>query len=176
MGNGQDSDGLKQVVAGMVALEYQIEEFLVQWLPDAQVHEEAAKAVRRFQIMAEGQREALEACLKRIDGGEPCSVSSIASFDIPAVLREGGPHAESNALHAINSAFNHAAFGYIIKCKNQVEHGSYRHIEAGLVSCLVQMLDVLEFWPDVILQNDPKWKSVRHFRNVISKFLIYGTK
>ncbi len=67
-------------------------------------------------------------------------------------------------------------FGYIIKCKNQVERGSYRHIEAALVSCLGQPLDVLEFLPDVILQNDPKWKSVRHFRNVISKFLIYGTK
>ncbi len=64
--------------------------------------------------------------------------------------------------------------GYIVKCKNQVERGAFRHIEAELVSSLGHPLDVLEFLPDVTLQNDPKWKTVNHFRNVVSKFLIYA--
>ncbi len=66
--------------------------------------------------------------------------------------------------------------GYIVKCKNQVERGSFRHVEAELVSGLGHPLDVLEFSPDAILQNDPKWKTVNHFRNVVSNFLIYDTK
>ena len=64
--------------------------------------------------------------------------------------------------------------GYIIKCKNQVERGAFRHVEADIVASLGNPIDVLEFLPDVTLQTDPKWKTVNHFRNVVSKFLIYG--
>jgi len=114
MGNGQNSDRLQQLVADMVALEHQIEEAFVQWLLEVQGHAEAAEAIRRFQTMVKGQREALEACLERIGGGEPGSASFVAPFDMPAVRHKGGPHAGSNALQAITTAFNHAAFGYAI--------------------------------------------------------------
>ena len=114
MGNGQSSDRLQQLVADMVAVERQIEEALVQWLPEVQGHTEAAEAIRRFQTMVKGQREALEACLQRIGGSETGSDSSVAPFDMTAVRHKGGLHAASNALHAITTAFNHAACGYAI--------------------------------------------------------------
>ena len=112
MGNGQNSDRLQQIVADMVALEIQIEDALVRWLPQVQGYEEAALAVKRFQTMAKGQRDALEACLKRVGGSEMDSGNSAAPFDMTEALHKVGPGAVSTALHAITTAFNHAAFGY----------------------------------------------------------------
>ncbi len=112
MSNAQNSNRLQQLVTDMLALENQIEDALVRWLPQVQEHEEAALAVGRFQTMAKVQRDALEACLKRIGGSETGSGNSTAPFDMTEVLHEVGPGAASKALHAITTAFNHAAFGY----------------------------------------------------------------
>ena len=114
MGNGQNSDRLQQLVAETIAVERQIEEAFIQWLVEVQGHTEAAEAIRRFQTMVKGQREALEACLQRIGGSGTDSDISVAPIDMPAVRHERGPHAASNALHAITTAFNHAAFGYAV--------------------------------------------------------------
>ena len=107
MGNGQNSDRLQQLIANMVDLEIQIEDALVRWLPQVQGYEEAALAVKRFQTMAKGQRDALEGCLQRLGGRDTGSASQ---FDVPT--NTGEPNAASKALHAITTAFNHAAFGY----------------------------------------------------------------
>ena len=112
MGNGQNSDKLQQLVADMVAVERQIEEAFIQWLVEVQGHTEAAEAIGRFQTMVKGQRETLEACLQRIGGGETGSGSSVAPFDMTSVRHQRGTRAASNALHAITTAFNQAAFGY----------------------------------------------------------------
>ena len=112
MSNAQNSNRLQQLVTDMVALEIQIEDALVRWLPQVQGYEEAALAVKRFQTMAQGQRDALEACLKRVGGSEMDSGNSTAPFDKTEALHKVGPGAASNALHAITTAFNHAAFGY----------------------------------------------------------------
>ena len=112
MGKGQNPDRLQQLVADMLALERQIEEAFVQWLREVQGHPEAFETVRRFQTMVKGHREALESCLQGIGSSGPGSASSVAPFDMTAVLQDGGPRSASNALHAISTAFNHAAFGY----------------------------------------------------------------
>lgn len=103
---------LQRYLADMVTSESQIEEALGQRLEELQEHTEAAEAIRRFQTTAKGQREALQASLQRVGGSGPGSTSSIAPLDMTAVLDIGGAHAGSKALHAIATAFNHAAFGY----------------------------------------------------------------
>ena len=110
MVDSQNSNKLQQFVADMLAFEIQIEEALVQWLPEVQGYTEATEAVRRFQTVAKGQREALEGCLQRIGSSEPGSAGFGAHFDTAAIT--GGPHPVSDALHAISTMFNHAAFGY----------------------------------------------------------------
>ena len=112
MGNGQNSDRLQQLVADMLAVERQIEGAFIQWLAEMQGHPDAAVAISRFQTMVKGQREALEACLQRIGSGETGSGSSVAPFDMTVISHKGGENAASNALHAITTAFNQAAFGY----------------------------------------------------------------
>ena len=112
MSNAQNANRLQQLVADMLAIERQIEESFARWLTEVQEHAEAAEAVRRFKTMAEGQREAWEACLKRIGGSETGSGNSVAPFDMIQVLHEVGPGAASKALHAMTTAFNHATFGY----------------------------------------------------------------
>ncbi len=104
---------LQQRVKDMVVLESQVQEALDQQLKEVQDHTEAAEAVRRFQTMVKGQREALQARLQSIGGNEPGSTGSIASFSMTGTPADkDGTHAVSKALHAISTTFNHVAFGY----------------------------------------------------------------
>ncbi len=106
---------LQQRVTDMVILESQIQEALDQRLKEVQNHAEAAEAVKRFQIMVNDQREALQARLQIIGGSEPGSTISIDPFIVTATHPDkDGTHAVSNALHVISTTFNHAAFGYAI--------------------------------------------------------------
>lgn len=63
--------------------------------------------------------------------------------------------------------------GYAIKCKDGVDSGHYRPIMASLVEALGAPSDLLVFIPDVVLQVDPKWSRVVHFRRRESYFLVY---
>jgi len=130
MGNDQNSDRLHQLVADMVALETQIEDAFVQWLLEVQGHAEAAEAIGRFQTMVRAQREALGACLQRVGGSESGFASPVAPFDMTAVPHKRRPHAASNTLHTINTAFNHAAFGYAML--HTTAHRFYERTTADL--------------------------------------------
>ena len=104
---------LQQRVADMVILGSQIEEALEQRLKEVQDHAEATEAVKRFQTMVKDQREALQARLENIGGSDPNPTSSIAALNMTATLPDKeGTRAVSQALHAISTTFNHAAFGY----------------------------------------------------------------
>ena len=104
---------LQQRVTDMVILESQIQEALDQRLNEVRNHAEAAEAVKRFQTTVNDQREALQARLKSIGGGEPGSTGSIAPFSMTAALPDKeGTRAVSKALHALSTTFDHAAFGY----------------------------------------------------------------
>ena len=107
MSNGQNLNKLQQLVTDMLAIEIHIEDSLVRYLAQVQGHGEAAMAIKRFQTMAKGQREALEACLNRIGGS---GTGSTSQLDVP--ITTGEPNAASKALHAMTTVFNHAAFGY----------------------------------------------------------------
>ncbi len=114
MGKGHNSDRLGQLVADMVALEHQIEGAFDQWLQSVQGHADAAMALGLFQTMVKEQRQALRARLEAIGGSDSNSANSIIS---PSVLPATTPcerssHAGSMDLHAVYTAFNHAAFGY----------------------------------------------------------------
>ena len=114
MGEGQHSGRLRQLVAEMVALEHQIEEAYDQWFQQVHGHAEAAEAIRCFQTMSKDQLQAMQACLQRLGGSEPGSISSIPPFDMTAAPDYGGPEVASRTLQAITTAFDHAAFGYAI--------------------------------------------------------------
>ena len=101
MADDQNSSRLQQLVADLLALEHRIEEAFVEWLPGLQGHTVAVQIIRPFQAMVKGQGDALEACLRRISGSESGSTGSAAPFDMPPVPHKGGPHAGSNALHAM---------------------------------------------------------------------------
>lgn len=103
---------LQQRAADMVILESQIEEALDQRLKEVQDHAEAAEAVKGFQAMVKDQRQALQARLESIGGGEPDPTSSIIPFSTGVLPDKEGMHAVSGALHALSTTFNHAAFGY----------------------------------------------------------------
>ena len=103
---------LQQRAADMVILESQIEEALDQRLKEVQDHVEAAEAVKGFQAMVKDQRQALQARLESIGGGEPDPTSSIVPFSTGVLPDKEGMHAVSGALHALSTTFNHAAFGY----------------------------------------------------------------
>lgn len=105
----------QQRAAEMVILESQIEEALDQRLNEVQDHAEATEAIQRFQTMVSDQRHALQARLQSIGGGEPGSAGSTAPFSTTAALPDKeGTRAVSQALHAISTTFNHAAFGYAL--------------------------------------------------------------
>ena len=103
---------LQQRAADMVILESQIEEALDQRLKEVQDHAETAEAVKGFQAMVKDQRQALQARLESIGGGEPDPTSSIIPFSTGVLPDKEGMHAVSGALHALSTTFNHAAFGY----------------------------------------------------------------
>ena len=103
---------LQQRAADMVILESQIGEALDQRLKEVQDHVEAAEAVKGFQAMVKDQRQALQARLESIGGGEPDPTSSIVPFSTGVLPDKEGMHAVSGALHALSTTFNHAAFGY----------------------------------------------------------------
>ena len=105
---------LQQRAADMVILESQIEEALDQRLKEVQDHVEAAEAVKGFQAMVKDQRQALQARLESMGGGEPDPTSSIVPFSTGVLPDKDGMHAVSGALHALSTTFNHAAFGYAV--------------------------------------------------------------
>ncbi len=103
----------QQRLSDMVALEGQVQEALGQRLNEVRDHAEAAETVQRFQTMVKDQREALQARLQSVGGGEPGSASSIAPFSMAgAAPDKDGARAVSKALHTIATTFDHAAFGY----------------------------------------------------------------
>lgn len=65
--------------------------------------------------------------------------------------------------------------GFIIKCKDSIECGKYRAIHAHVIADVGDPTDILVFVPKVHLANDPKWKTVQHFRRQESYFLVYVT-
>ena len=63
--------------------------------------------------------------------------------------------------------------GFIVKLKDGIEGGKYRPIIARFIQEFKAPYDVLVFIPRVTLANDPKWKTVQHFRRQESYFLIF---
>ena len=63
--------------------------------------------------------------------------------------------------------------GFIIKCKDQVHGWKYNPTHSDIIADIGTPYDVLVFVPQVVLVNDPKWKTIRHFRRQESYFLIY---
>ena len=116
MSNPHSGNRLQRRVADMVILETLVENLLSQTLSQVREHVKAEEAVRRFQSMVKGQREALRKRLEAIGGREYDS----GGLDAPAVLvrvsmggsADEGAQCVSGALHAIHTTFNHAAFGY----------------------------------------------------------------
>ncbi len=151
---------LQQRVTDMVTLESQIEEALDQRLKEVQNHAEAAGAVKRFQTMVNDQRQALQARLQSIGGGEPGSTSSIAPFSMTAIVPDkAGTRAVSKALHAISTTFNHAAFGYAMlhtvahRCNDRTGEGNtadmaeeYRRSYADASEAIYQLISDVLIW------------------------------
>ena len=168
MGHVQYPDTLRKFVAEMATLERQIEEALDQWMPEVQGHVEAAEVIKQFQTIVKGQREAMEACLVGThDSGSgsaitnaPTAAPSGVPIDMAPVLYMGGPHAGSNALHAMTRAFNRAVFGYAMlhtvahrfndftgekSAAGLAEHHQLCYIEASQA--------VYRLIPDVVIQE-----------------------
>ena len=109
---GQNSELLQRLVSEMAALEHGMEEAFDQWMVEVLEQAEVANAIRRFRTMVKDHREALDACLQSVGDGESEPANPITRFDLPVISQGRGPHKGSDALHAINTAFNQAAFGY----------------------------------------------------------------
>jgi hypothetical protein len=115
MASGLNRHKLQQFVGDMVALERQIEAVVGQGLQEVAAQPKAAEVVRQFHTMVGAQRAALEARLRSIGGKEPGSPRIIAPapFTLVEEVRTGGrAQGAARVLHALYTAFNHAAIGY----------------------------------------------------------------
>jgi len=120
----------------MLALESRIERTLEGISVDLKEHAEAAAALGRFRILAQTQREALQARLPNIGGSDPGSARITSSAEATDVPGEGRPQTVSGALQTLNTLFNQAAFGYA--CLHLVAHRFYDSVDEGNTADLAE--------------------------------------
>jgi C-terminal processing protease CtpA/Prc len=115
MSTDPDRNELRQFLSDMVAIERQLDGYLVRQLREGARDSKVAEAFERFHRMVRSQREALESRLQAVGGREGTLPTRIAAVLLPvaADTRNGeGDRNASAALHTLYAAFNHAAFGY----------------------------------------------------------------
>lgn len=105
---------LQQFLGDMVAMERQLDGLLGRQLQEAAPYPRVAEAIGRFHRMVRNQRQALEARLQTVGGEEVTSPTRIAAVPFPAGAHHEGAYKQSTALHTLYTAFNHAAFGYVM--------------------------------------------------------------
>src|SRR2546427_12507082 len=104
------SDGIRQRVADLLALEVRIGE-----APDtvprlAKEYADMDSAIMRFRALATGHRDALRARLRSLGGDAEGSASTSESRS----TRTGGPDPPSGTLEIFHRLFTDAAFGYSV--------------------------------------------------------------
>ncbi len=104
------SDGIRQRVADLLALEVRIGEALDTVPRLAKEYADMDSAIRRFRALATGHRDALRALLRSLGGAAEGSASASESSS----PRTGRPETPSETLEVFHRLFNQAAFGYSV--------------------------------------------------------------